>query len=197
VKLQTFSLWVLHGCEGFTCRRKSGEPPGTPLSRRMREPQGSSGRSREDKKVLTVSEAHSKNLTHLPHSAHCAHFSGYRGSFPGAEPSAREVNHSFPSSAEVKNEWSYASNSWLGHRKREKVPEPSQCFIHLIYEHSRSAAIHWLINIKVCLSVATFCFVPEGRHDIVECKYGVNCWCIIRTSHCKCRCDRQINVQQY
>ena len=33
-------------------------------------------------------------------------FSVYRGSFPGVKQLGREVKHSFPSSAEVKNEWS-------------------------------------------------------------------------------------------
>jgi hypothetical protein len=36
-------------------------------------------------------------------------FNGYQGSFPGVKRPGREVNHSPPSSAEVKNEWSYTS----------------------------------------------------------------------------------------
>jgi hypothetical protein len=42
---------------------------------------------------------------------------GYRGSFPGVKRSGREVDHSCPSSAEIKNEWSYtstASMTWTG-----------------------------------------------------------------------------------
>jgi hypothetical protein len=37
-------------------------------------------------------------------------FNGYRGSFPGLQRPGREVNHSPPSSAEVKNEWSHTSD---------------------------------------------------------------------------------------
>jgi len=33
----------------------------------------------------------------------------HRGSFPGAKRQEREINHSPPSGAEVKNEWSYIS----------------------------------------------------------------------------------------
>jgi hypothetical protein len=36
-------------------------------------------------------------------------FNGYRGSFPGQKRLGHEVDSSSPSSAEVKNEWSYTS----------------------------------------------------------------------------------------
>jgi hypothetical protein len=36
-------------------------------------------------------------------------FNGYRGSFPGVKRPQREVDHSSPSSAVVRNEWSYTS----------------------------------------------------------------------------------------
>jgi hypothetical protein len=36
-------------------------------------------------------------------------FNGYRGTFPEVKWPEREVNHSSPSSAEIKNEWSYTS----------------------------------------------------------------------------------------
>jgi hypothetical protein len=35
--------------------------------------------------------------------------SSHRGSLPGVKRPGREVNHSLPSSAEVKNEWNYTS----------------------------------------------------------------------------------------
>jgi hypothetical protein len=34
---------------------------------------------------------------------------GYRGSFPGLKRSGRNVDHSHPSNAEVRNEWRYMS----------------------------------------------------------------------------------------
>jgi hypothetical protein len=38
-------------------------------------------------------------------------FNEYRGSFPATKRPGHEVNHSLPSSAEFKNEWSYTSTS--------------------------------------------------------------------------------------
>jgi hypothetical protein len=42
-------------------------------------------------------------------SPHSPLFIWYRGSFPGSERTGFEVDHSFPSSSEVENEWSYTS----------------------------------------------------------------------------------------
>jgi len=44
---------------------------------------------------------------------------GYRGSFPGLRRQWRDADHTQPSSAEVKNEWSYTSTllcalAWTG-----------------------------------------------------------------------------------
>jgi hypothetical protein len=39
--------------------------------------------------------------------------SGYRGSFPGVKRPGRDVDHSPPFGAEVKNEWSYTSTPLL------------------------------------------------------------------------------------
>jgi hypothetical protein len=40
-------------------------------------------------------------------------FSGYRGSSPGVKRPGREVNHSPPSSDDVKNKWSYTSTALI------------------------------------------------------------------------------------
>ena len=40
---------------------------------------------------------------------HSLIFNGYCGSFPGTKRPGREINHSFLSDVEVKNEWSYTS----------------------------------------------------------------------------------------
>ena len=47
-------------------------------------------------------------------------FNGYRRSFPGVLP-GRDADHSPPSSAEVKNEWSYTTMPYIRHHGVDKI----------------------------------------------------------------------------
>jgi len=58
---------------------------------------------------------------------------GTRDSFPGGKTAGREADHSPPSSAEVKNKWSYTSThitpSWRGAQFKKAQ---RQLYLHLL-----------------------------------------------------------------
>ena len=58
-------------------------------------------------------------------------FSGYQISIPAKKRLGREIDHSFPSSAEVKNVWSYTAASHI----RLHGENDNCTFIHLLPAH--------------------------------------------------------------
>jgi hypothetical protein len=64
-----------------------------------------------------------------------AHLASYpmntRGSFPGVKRPGRETDHSPPSSAEVKNEWSHISTSQYAFMAWLSVKTQVQLYLHI------------------------------------------------------------------
>jgi len=74
-------------------------------------------------------------------------FNGYQGSFPALKQLGHEINHSPPSSAEVKNDWSYTST-------------PLVCLCGMDRENctclTTVLGLHCLIHFQMGIKMSTF-----------------------------------------